>query len=61
MTDQLANWLLVIIETASLILSIITCPRKTVIRRTRRVLRYRHLKVWGIERTSVDVIDDSRL
>jgi hypothetical protein len=62
MFDQLASWLQVVIGFASLILSVDKGPRrKKPTRRIRRVLRYRHFKGWGIERTRLDVIDDSRL
>jgi hypothetical protein len=61
MTDQLASWLQVAIGFVCLVLSIDKGRRRKSVRRNRRVVRYRHLKAWGIERTRLDVIDDSRL
>jgi hypothetical protein len=58
MNDQLASWVGDVIAGVGVLLSFLQLRRP---RRNKRIVRYRHWKGFGIERTRLDVTDDRRL
>lgn len=59
MSEQLTGWLQVIIGVVGLLLPFLPILRKPN-RRCQRTVRYSHWKIGGIERTRLDVTDDSQ-
>ena len=58
MTDQLTGWLQVVLGFVSLLLTLIHV--KSTVRRRRRWICYSRWKVWGLERQSFEMTDDSQ-
>ncbi|WP_182180650.1 hypothetical protein [Methylobacterium radiotolerans] len=59
MSEQLTGWLQVVIGVVGLLLPFLPVLRKPN-RRCQRTVRYSHWKIGCIERTRLDVTDDSQ-